>query len=444
MNNITYTKKNIWLIAYPILISLLMEQLIGMTDTAFLGRIGEVELGASAIAGVYYLAIFMIAFGFGIGAQILIARRNGAGSYKSIGAIFYHGVYFMMGLAIVLFVISQLFSPWLLGKIISSPNIYEAAEGYLRWRVFGFFFAFGGIMFRSFFIGTTLTKTLTLNSLVMVSANVVFNYILIFGKFGFPAMGIEGAAIGSSLAELVSLIFFIIHTYRRIDYKKFNLNKLPRFRPAILKHTMELSVWVMIQNFVSLSSWFVFFLFIEHLGERPLAIANIVRNVSGILFMILIAFASTCSSLVSNLIGAGKADEVMPTIGRHVKLCFAILTPIIILFCFFPEAIISIYTDMPELRTASVPSFWVLCAAYLFLIPANIYFQAVSGSGNTRIAFFLELSVLVIYMVYITVIVLQLRLDVAVGWTSEMLWGGLMFILSYLYMRSGRWRKKKI
>ena len=54
-----------------------MEQLIGMTDTAFLGRVGEIELGASAIAGVYYLAIFMMAFGFSIGAQILIARRNG-------------------------------------------------------------------------------------------------------------------------------------------------------------------------------------------------------------------------------------------------------------------------------------------------------------------------------------------------------------------------------
>jgi len=71
-----YTYKEIWIIAYPILISLIMEQLIGMTDTAFLGRVGEVELGASAIAGVYYLAIFMMAFGFSIGAQILIARRN--------------------------------------------------------------------------------------------------------------------------------------------------------------------------------------------------------------------------------------------------------------------------------------------------------------------------------------------------------------------------------
>ena len=75
-----YTYKQIWTIAYPILISLIMEQLIGMTDTAFLGRVGEIELGASAIAGVYYLAIFMMAFGFSVGAQILIARRNGEGN----------------------------------------------------------------------------------------------------------------------------------------------------------------------------------------------------------------------------------------------------------------------------------------------------------------------------------------------------------------------------
>ena len=71
--------------AYPILISLIMEQLIGMTDTAFMGRVGEVELGASAIAGVYYLAIFMLGFGFSIGSQILIARRNGEGNFRMIG-----------------------------------------------------------------------------------------------------------------------------------------------------------------------------------------------------------------------------------------------------------------------------------------------------------------------------------------------------------------------
>ena len=83
-----YSGKDIMRIAYPILISLLMEQMIGMTDTAFLGRVGEVELGAAAIAGIYYLAVFMMGFGFGIGAQILIARRNGEKHYGEIGKIF--------------------------------------------------------------------------------------------------------------------------------------------------------------------------------------------------------------------------------------------------------------------------------------------------------------------------------------------------------------------
>ena len=124
-----YSYRQIWVIAYPILISLLMEQLIGMTDTAFVGRVGEVELGASAIAGVYYIAIFMLAFGFSIGAQILIARRNGEGNYTAIGPIFYQGIYFLIGLAVVMFILSQIFSPIVLSSIISSPRSEERRVG---------------------------------------------------------------------------------------------------------------------------------------------------------------------------------------------------------------------------------------------------------------------------------------------------------------------------
>ena len=242
MNNIqkkAYTSKEILTIAYPILISLVMEQAIGMTDTAFLGRVGEIELGASAIAGVYYIAIFMIGFGFSIGSQILMARRNGEKRYSEIGDIFYQGVYFMIFLAAAAFTLTELITPWLLPKILSSQNIYAAAESYIHWRAFGFFFSFVAVMFRAFFVGTTQTKTLTLNSLVMVGSNIVFNYILIFGKLGFPALGIAGAAIGSSLAELVSLIFFIIYTVRKIDLKKYGLNRFSSFNMDKLRRILD-------------------------------------------------------------------------------------------------------------------------------------------------------------------------------------------------------------
>jgi putative MATE family efflux protein len=386
----------------------------------------------------------MMAFGFSIGAQILIARRNGEGNYKEIGPIFYQGIYFLLAMAVILFTFSIVFSPYILKNIISSPHIYDAAESYIHWRVYGFFFSFIMVMFRAFFVGTTQTKTLTLNSIVMVLSNVVFNYILIFGKFGFPQLGIAGAAIGSSLAEMVSVIFFIIYTWKRIDCRKYALNILPKFQGKTLKRILNVSVWTMIQNFVSLSTWFMFFLFVEHLGERSLAIANIIRNVSGIPFMIAMAFASTCGSLVSNLIGAGEQDCVRGTIRQHIRIGYIFVLPILIFFCLFPDLILRIYTDMPDLRAASVPSLWVLCSAYLVLVPANVYFQSVSGTGNTRTALAMELCVLAIYVTYSAYFIMYLRMDVAFAWTTECVYGIFTLMFCYWYMKKGNWQKKKI
>lgn len=439
-----YTYKQIWLIAYPILISLLMEQMIGMTDTAFLGRVGEVELGASAIAGIFYMVIFMVAFGFSIGTQILIARRNGEKEYKEIGELFYQGIYFQIGMATVMFVLSYCFSPLILKRIVSSEHIYEAATNYLHWRVFGAFFSFSAVIFRAFFLGTTLTKTLTLNSIVMVLSNVVFNYILIFGKFGFPELGIAGAAIGSSLAELVSLIFFILYTRNRIDCRKYGLDRIPKINFGVLKRMLNVSLWTMIQNSVSLSTWFLFFLYVEHMGERSLAITNIVRSVSGILFMVMMAFASTCGSLVSNLIGAGNTDCVPGTIRQHVRIAYIFVLPLALLFTLFPNLILGIYTDMVDLQQASVHSLWVMCAAYLFLVPANVYFQAVSGTGNTRTALGLEMGTLIIYVAYITYIILYLQLDVAICWTSEMVYSIFILLFSWMYIKKGNWQGRRI
>ena len=177
--SLTYSYRNIWKVAYPILISLIMEQMIGLTDTAFLGRVGEVELGASAIAIVYYMVLFMIGFGFSIGAQIIIGRRNGEADYKATGRVFWNGLYFVLGLSGIIILLSELFTPWMMKFMVSSTAIYDAALSYVRWRLPGMVFAFMTAMFRAFYVGTTQTKTLTLNSIVMVLSNVVFNYILI-------------------------------------------------------------------------------------------------------------------------------------------------------------------------------------------------------------------------------------------------------------------------
>ena len=440
----TYSYRNIWKVAYPILISLVMEQMIGLTDTAFLGRVGEVELGASAIAIVYYMVLFMIGFGFSIGAQIIIGRRNGEGRFKDTGKVFWNGLYFVLGLSGIIILLSELFTPWMMKFMVSSTAVYDAALSYVSWRLPGMVFTFCTAMFRAFYVGTTQTKTLTLTSIVMVLSNVVFNYILIFGKFGIPALGITGAAIGSSLAELVSLIFFIIYTRVGCDRRKYGLDKAARFEKDELKSMMPVCTWTMIQHTISISTWLIFFLYIEHLGERALAISNITRSVSGLIWVVLQAFSSTCSTLVSNIIGEGHQDKVPSLIKRILKLSYGIVSVMIILFCLFPEAIARIYTDIPDLITASVPPMVVMCSSYFLAVGGQVFFHAVSGTGSTKTAFRLELIALAVYMIYCTVIIGIMKLDVAICWTAEHVYSGALLICSWWYIRSGRWKNRSI
>ena len=440
----TYSYRNIWRVAYPILISLVMEQMIGLTDTAFLGRVGEVELGASAIAIVYYMVLFMIGFGFSIGAQIIIGRRNGEGNFKETGKVFWNGLYFVLGLSGAIILLSELFTPWMMKFMVSSPAIYDAALSYVRWRLPGMVFAFCTAMFRAFYVGTTQTKTLTLNSVVMVASNVIFNYILIFGRCGLPALGITGAAIGSSLAELVSLIFFIVYTRLGCDRPKYGLDKPARFEKEELKSMMPVCAWTMIQHTVSIFTWLIFFLFIEHLGERPLAVSNIVRGVSGLIWVVLQAFSSTCSTLVSNLIGEGRQDKVMSLVKRILKLSYGIVGVIMLVICMYPEAIARIYTDIPDLITASIPAMLVMTSSYLVNVGGQVFFLAVSGTGSTKTAFRLELVALFVYMVYCAVIIGWLKLDVAICWTAEHVYAGMLLICSWIYMKSGRWKNRKV
>jgi len=442
--SLTYSYRNIWKVAYPILISLIMEQMIGLTDTAFLGRVGEVELGASAIAIVYYMVLFMIGFGFSIGAQIIIGRRNGEADYKATGKVFWNGLYFVLGLSGIIILLSELFTPWMMKFMVSSTAIYDAALSYVRWRLPGMVFAFMTAMFRAFYVGTTQTKTLTLNSIVMVLSNVVFNYILIFGKLGCPALGITGAAIGSSLAELVSLIFFIIYTRTRCDRRKYGLDKAARFELSELKSMMPVCTWTMIQHTISISTWLIFFLYIEHLGERALAISNIVRGVSGLIWVVLQAFSSTCSTLVSNMIGEGHQDKVMSLVKRVLKLSYGIVSVLIIIICLCPESIARIYTDIPDLITASVPAMIVMVSSYFVNVGGQVLFLAVSGTGSTKTAFRLELVALAVYMVYCTVIIGIMKCDVAICWTAEHVYAGMLFICSLWYLKSGRWKNRRI
>ena len=423
-----YTYKNIWLIAFPVMMSILIEQLINITDALFLGYVGDVELGASALAGIWFLAIYMLGFGFSLGLQVIIARRNGEQQYSETGKTFFQGFSFLLSLAAVLCLLSQTLSPILLKHLIISDDVYNAVIRYLDGRIWGLFFSFPFLALRSFLVGITQTKALNMAAFTAVLVNIPINWLLIFGF----DMGISGAAIASSFAELCSLIVLTVYMFRHINRHLYGLHW--SIDITVLKEVFSISVWSMFQFFMSVAIWFLFFLAIERLGETELAVSNIIRSVSALFAVIVNALSGVTSSLVSNLIGAGEKRNVFPLCHRIIRLGYAAGVPLILLALLFHQSIIGAYTDNPIIIQVAWVPFAVMLLNYFFALPGYVYLNAVTGTGATRTVFTFQVITTIAYLFCLWGLS-HWNVPLAAYWTVEYLFVTLLGVQSVFYLK---------
>lgn len=439
-----YTNKEIWRVTYPIFLGLLAQNVINVTDTAFLGRVGEVALGAAAMGGLLYICVYTIAFGFSVGSQILIARRNGEGNYRAVGPIMWQGTAFSFGMAVCLLILMYFSTAPLIRLLITSDSIYGATYEFFTWRIWGFLFAFVNVMFRGLYIGITRTKVLTMNAVVMALVNVVLDYALVFGELGLPEMGVRGAALASVIAEASSLLFFLLYTYYKVDLKKYGLNRFGQFDLSMVLRILRISCFTMVQYFLAMAIWFVFFMALERLGQRQLAVANIVRSVYVVLLIPVQALSTTANTLVSNLIGAGGSSGVVTLLHKISRMSFLIMVVCVGLCVVFPGSILSVYTNEEALLVESVSALYVVCGAMLIASLANVYFNGISGTGNTQAALVLEVFVQVFYALYIIIVGMVIQAPVDVCFTTEVIYYVLMLGSSLIYLKKAKWQNKKI
>lgn len=439
-----YSNRHILKISTPILLSLLAQNIIQVIDTAFLGRVGEVELGASALAGIIYIALYTLGFGFSMGSQILIGRRNGEKNYDKIGDIVIQGAVFLLIPAMLLIPLLRYGAAHWIPLMFESAEVAGAVTEYLEWRVFGIVFAFVNLMFRAFYIGTARTKVLTMNAIVMAITNVIFDYGLIFGNLGMPELGMAGAAIASVIAEFASTVFLLIYTRKTVNLEKYGFKKI-RFQWTVIHKVLDISVFMMVQYLFSIVTWMLFFVFIEnYMGERPLAVTNIVRSFYTILTIPSHALGSVASTLVSNTMGADKKEEVINLIKRIAFISLGVMVGVIAIVSVFPRTMIRIYTDDPSLVSDTVLPLYVLISSLPIYSIGSVLFNSVSGTGNTRTALKFEIITLLFYLAYMWFVIIHMRFSVAVAWTTEHVYWLFLVTLSFIYLRSGKWKERKI
>lgn len=430
--------------ALPISLAMLVPQINFITNNVFLSGLGQTELASAGITGVFYLIFAVIGNGLNNGLQALIARRAGQNLPKEIGRLFYHGVWVALAVAGLGILITYLFAPFVLRATIHNPAIATQVIDFLLIRIWGLPFLYLYVMRNALLVGTNQTRFLVWGTLSEAVVNIVLDYGFIYGKLGLPELGFNGAAYASIIAEATGLfvIYLVIH-FKGI-HQRFAFFEQKSFDLSIFKLILVQSSPLVAQYAISIATWEYFYILVEHHGERALAVSNTMRNIFGLFGIFAWAFASTTNTMVSNIIGQGRHDEVVPLIKRIVKISFTICLAIFIVLNLKPEWFLLFYGQGPEFVEYAIPVVRVVSIALLMMSFGTIWLNAVTGTGNTVVNLTIELITIVIYSIYVYVVLEWLQLPITWGWGSEWVYWMSMFTMAWWYIRSGRWKAKVI
>lgn len=443
---VAISNRDILKMALPISLAILVPQLNFITNNIFLGHLdgNGNALSTAGITGVYYLLFAVIGQGLNSGLQALIARRAGEGRIEEIGKLFSQGMMISLVLAFAGIALTWFLAPVVLSYSLHSQPLREQAVSFLRIRIWGLPFLYVYQMRNALLVGTNQSKYLVYGTLAETIVNIVLDYGLIFGHLALPALGFNGAAISSIFAEFsgMAVVFLVIHN-KGIG-RELQLYKHWRMDRANSRLILTQSSPLIFQYTIAIMAWVFFYILVEHHGRQALAISNTMRNIFGLFGVFTWAFASTTNAMVSNIIGQGLEGRVRELIGKIMTLSVSVAVIVAILLNLFPGLFLSVYGQEEDFTAAAIPVIRIVSSALVLMSFATIWLNAVTGTGNTRINLLIEFITIVFYCFYVYFVLERWQLSLVYGWMSEWVYWISIFSLSYVYMRSGRWKGKVV
>lgn len=436
------TNKQILSIALPITLAILIPQINMLTNSIFLGGLSTEALGNAGITGVFYLIFAVAGHGLNNALQAVFSRHAGSDNHTAFKIILAQGIRICLQFALAGILITWFIAPLIL-EPISDPHSYTLQINFLKIRILGLPFLFLFQMGNAFLVSTLNSRYLMIAFAFEAGINILLDFLLIKGRYGFPAMGFNGAAVASVIAEVGGFIVVLLVLFRTGLKKQYELLKSFAYDKIITKEIFKISVPLMLQYVLSVTTWLVFFMLIESLhNDTYKAISNTMRNVFGLAGVFVWAFASTSNVMVSNLMGQKREDLILTAINRIVKLCMVLCLFICLLVNLFPGAFFSIFSQGPEFVQQGIPVLRVVSVDLLLMCVANIWLNGVTGTGKTKMNLLIEIVAITLYLIYTWIFVKVNFISLAFAWSNEFIYWSSIFIIAYFYLKSGKWKAK--
>ncbi len=432
-------------LAYPVIIAMISQTLMWLMDTIMVGRLGTTHLAAVGLGGSIIWTLFAFFNGLIGSANTFIAQDYGAKKYDDIGKVLWHYLYIAIASYIVILLFALRGSGLVFGLIRQSSQVREYASIYARIRLYSGIGVFTSFAVAGFFRGIGNTKTPMYIAIIANSLNVVANYLLIFGKFGFPRLGITGAALATAGSSIFSAILYLIVCFSSKYNKAYFTRSFYRLELFWIRRIVRIGLPMGIQFFLDSASFTTFSFLIERMGEASLAASNAAISIMATSFMPLVGISIATTTLVGQFIGAKDLENARKIGYTAIKLGIIYTTLIAFNFFVFPRQLISLVRNDPEVvnmgsKILMLAGIFQLSDA--FGICAN---GALRGAGDTRFTMIIGLSYAWFLFVPLAYLFGYTFNGGVVGaWIGATIYIIIYGITIFMRFRRGKWESMKI
>lgn len=430
----------------PLVASTTSHTIMTFTDRMFLSWYSPAAIAASVPASILSFTFICFFLGTGQYVNVIVAQFFGAERNEDIARSLWQGVYFALIAAFIVVLCTPL-GTFIIEHSGHSTRVIVEEKAYFEILMFGGGLIVMSAVLGSYFSGRSQTKIVMYLSFMGAILNIIFNYILIFGKLGIPALGIRGAGIATVSASAFVVLAYIILILTGSDRHRYPVTRLIGFDKRIFAKLIRFGAPNGFQFFIDLATFSVFIFLIGLQGDTVLAASNIVLSVDMLAFMPIVGLGQAIGILVGQCMGK-RMPDIAVTI-THKALTIAVFYGVItgISFFFFPEFFIAFFRgdnagSYDAIQEAAIPIFRILPAFLFCDCLANIFGGALGGVGDTRFKMWIMIALSILLFAPGEVLILGYwKLPAIYGWAFCTFYIFLFGSVLYLRFRQGKWRE---
>ncbi len=446
-------------LAGPVIVAMLTQTGVNIVDTYFIGQLPRQVATDGQFALTPSLMLLWAVGGFlssiSVGTQATTARRIGEGRPLEAGAVLPNAaVIALVGGAIG--TIGGWFSlPWVFRQLSDNANVVALGVGYAQWRFVGVASMAATAAYKSFYDGVGQTHLHLFAALAMNVVNGLLCWILIFGRYGAPNMGVSGAGVAACVSSWIGLLVMVGFSFRGIDRAAYQF-----YRPGVLSWTMmkqllRLSVPGGVATTAVMTGFLIFTKVVSSIDDDAIragatasfngAATTIIIEVLSATFVSCLAFGTATATLVGQSLGQGDPELAERYAWTSVKLGVMLFGALGLFMFVFPDRVLGVFTHAPEVIVVGSTPMKIMACMGPVIATAMILTQALFGAGETRFVMVVELVLHFFCLVPLAWLLGKvLGLGLVGVWLAAAAYGVALAVLMGVKFSRGGWKKLKV